>query len=386
MKNTKQSHRNSMKKICFIATIPAAVHSFMAGYIRASAEDWSVKIISNSEGAGLLRDLDAEFIPLSIERKPSPLRDLLTLIQLVIVFRRERFGLIHSITPKAGVLSMLAGWLAGVPNRIHTFTGQVWANERGWKRRALKIFDKLIVLFATHILVDSPSQRDVLAFEGILPKGKGVVIGHGSICGVDAHRFKPDADLRDKVRAELSINPSQTVILFVGRLNRDKGILDLAEAFAKIASHRTDVVLVLVGAEEDIPFARVQEICGVHHTQLRRVTFTPNPESYMAAADIFCLPSYREGFGQAIIEAAASALPTVASRIYGITDAVEDGKTGFLYPVKDVDALTKELSKLIGDPAMRHKMGGSARMRALKLFSSETVTQEMIKLYKEVIS
>lgn len=375
-----------MNKVCFIATIPAAVHSFMTGYIRASAKDWSVKIISNPDGAELLSDLDAEFIPLPIERKPSIWRDFLALIQLVIIFRRERFSLIHSITPKAGVLSMLAGWLAGVPNRMHTFTGQIWANKRGWKRSALKIFDKLIVFFATHILVDSPSQRDFLVSEGILPNGKGLVIGHGSICGVDTHRFQPNADLRDKVRAELGINLKHTVILFVGRLNRDKGILDLVAAFAKIASHRADVELVLVGAEEDVTFAQVQEICGAHRERLHRVKFTPYPERYMAAADIFCLPSYREGFGQVIIEAGASEVPVIASRIYGITDAVEDGNTGLLYPAKDVGALTKGLSKLIEDPAIRQKMGEAARMRVLELFASETMTKKMIKLYKEVMS
>jgi len=114
-----------MKKLCFVATIPAVLHSFLTGHISASAEQWSVKIVSAPVEAELLRDLDAPFIPLAIERKVSPWRDLLVLVQLVILFRRERFDLVHSIMPKAGFLSMLAPWLAGVPNRIHTFTGQV---------------------------------------------------------------------------------------------------------------------------------------------------------------------------------------------------------------------------------------------------------------------
>lgn len=374
-----------MEKLCFVATIPAVVHSFLKGHIRASAEKWSAKIISNPDGAELLDDLDAQFIPLAIERKLSPWRDLQVLAQLVILFRRERFDLVHSIMPKTGLLAMLAGWLAGVPNRIHTFTGQVWANKQGWKRSTLKLFDKLIVLFSTHVLVDSPSQRDFLISERVLPQGKSVVIGHGSICGVDAHRFHPDTQVKVAVHAELSISLEQTVILFLGRLNRDKGILDLATAFADIASHRTDVMLVLVGAEEDVPFARVQEICGVYRERLRRVSFTPKPERYMAAADIFCLPSYREGFGQVIIEAGASGVPTVASRIYGITDAVEDGNTGLLFPAGDVAALTQALLKLIVDRKLRQQMGEAARVRALELFSSQKITEEMLALYSELL-
>lgn len=370
-----------MKKLCFVATIPAVVHSFLKGHIRASAEKWSVKIISNPDGAELLNDLDAQFIPLAIERKASPWRDWLALVQLVTLFRRERFDLVHSIMPKTGLLAMLAGWLVGVPNRMHTFTGQVWANKRGWKRGALKRFDKLIVLFATHILVDSPSQRDFLISEGVLPRGKGIVIGRGSICGVDAHRFHPDAQVRGAVRAELGISQGQIVILFLGRLNRDKGILDLAAAFADIASQRADVTLVLVGAEEDVSFTSVQEICGLHRERLRRVSFTPNPERYMAAADIFCLPSYREGFGQVIIEAAATGVPAVCSRIYGITDAVENGKTGLLFPAGDVVALVRALLKLIADRDLRQQMGEAARIRALELFSSQKITGEMLALY-----
>ena len=374
-----------MKNICFVATIPAVVHSFLQGHIRASAEKWAVEIISSPDDSGLLSNAGARFIPLAIERKVAPWSDLLVLIQMVRLFHREHFDLVHSIMPKTGLLAMFAGWLTGVPNRIHTFTGQVWATKWGWQRSALKLFDKMIVAFATHILVDSPSQRDFLISEGVLPQGKGIVIGHGSICGVDAHQFHPDAQVRDAVRKELSIGLEQTAILFLGRLNRDKGILDLANVFADIASRRADIVLVLVGAEEDVPFARVQEICGVHRERLRRVGFTPNPERYMAAADIFCLPSYREGFGQVIVEAGACGIPTVASRIYGISDAVEDGKTGLLFTAGDVTALTQALLKLIVGRDLRQQMGEAARVRALELFPSQKIIGEMQALYNELL-
>lgn len=372
-----------MKKLCFVATIPAVINSFMKEYIRESARKWSAWIVSNPVDAKILHDAEAHFIPLGIERKVAPLQDFLVLMQMISLFRRERFDLIHSIMPKTGFLAMLAGRIAGVPNRIHTFTGQVWANKHGWKRSALKTFDKMIVMLATQVLVDSPSQHEFLASEGILKPGQGKVIGNGSICGVDPDRFHPDSQTKSIVRQELGINSNATVILFLGRLNRDKGMLDLASAFAEISKKQPDTVLLLVGAEEDVPFVRIQEICGSGRDQLRRVTFTPNPERYMAAADIFCLPSYREGFGQTIIEAAASEIPTVATRIYGVTDAVEDGTTGLLFPAGDVALLTKSLSTLIENQALRQKMGIAAKLRALKLFANKKITRELVNLYQE---
>jgi glycosyltransferase involved in cell wall biosynthesis len=334
----------------------------------------------------LLREINAQFWPIAFERKISLWRDFCSLMQLILLFRREKFDLVHSIMPKTGLLTMVAAWVVGVPIRLHTFTGQVWATKHGGNRQLLKFFDKLIVWFATQIFVDSPSQRDFLVAEGVLSNNQGLVIGNGSICGVDEDKFRADATIRKAVRRELNIAPKDTVILFLGRLNRDKGLLDLARAFTEIASHRSDVIWVLVGAEETVSYLTIQEICDDYRKQLRRVDFTPYPERYMMAADIFCLPSYREGFGQVIIEAAACGVPAVASRIYGISDAVEDGVTGILFPVADITSLTQSLLALISNHAMRQAMGDAARQRALKLFSSHKITAEVVAFYSMLLS
>ncbi|MGR9087539.1 MAG: glycosyltransferase family 4 protein [Gammaproteobacteria bacterium] len=374
-----------MKKICFVATIPAVIHSFLRGHIRACAETWTVRVCSHPQGSELIGDLDAQFIPVPFERKVSPSRDLSSLIQLIRVFRRERFDMVHSIMPKTGLLTMMAAWAGRVPCRLHTFTGQVWATRRGWRREMLKQFDRLIVHFATHILIDSPSQRDFLVSEKILPESKAIVIGDGSICGVDDQIFHPDLTARRAVREELSISEECIVILFLGRLNRDKGIIDLAAAFAEISAHRSGLVLALVGPEEDVSFEKIRDVCGNGAGHLRRVDFTPNPERYMAMADIFCLPSYREGFGQVIIEAAASGIPTVASRIYGIVDAVADGDTGLLFTAGDVPALAEALLRLIDNSHERQRMGVRARERALARFSSRKITDQLVMLYRHVL-
>jgi glycosyltransferase involved in cell wall biosynthesis len=203
---------------------------------------------------------------------------------------------------------------------------------------------------------------------------------------VNPAKFHPDKKIRETVRKELEIPEDAPLILFLGRLNRDKGMLDLALAFKKVCEECPEAILLLVGSEEDVPYEKIKEICQKFQSQLRRITFTPKPERYMAAADIFCLPSYREGFGQTIIEAGASEVPTAASRIYGVTDAVEDGVTGILFPPGNVELLKEALIELIKDEAKRKQMGKAAKMRAIKLFSSKIITQKIIELYKTLLS
>lgn len=370
-----------MKKLCYVATIPAAVHAFLRAHIQKAAVKYDVTVICNSTDEHLLEGLDSRIYILPIERKPSVWQDIVVLYQLIKFFRKEQFDIVHSIIPKSGLLAMLAAWIARVPVRIHTFTGQVWVTQHGVKRFLLKWFDKLIVFFSNCILTDSISQREFLVKEGVVSPGTVKVIGAGSICGVDPLRFHPDKEIRQAVRNELGIPQYSKLILFVGRLNEDKGMLDLAVAFNAIAKTNSDISLLLVGSEENVPFSRIRKICVNELDRLHYVNFTSTPERYMMAADIFCLPSYREGMPMTIIEAAACDVPTVASRIYGITDAIVDGETGLLFHAGDVEALTQNLLRLITENKLRKKMGAAARLRALVMFSSEKIASGMLKLY-----
>jgi glycosyltransferase involved in cell wall biosynthesis len=372
--------------MCFVATIPEVVHTFLRGYIAAAAGKWQVTVVCHPRHAAILADLDVEIVPLSFERKASPFRDLLSLFRLIAFFRRERFDLVHSIMPKTGLLAMLAAQLAGVPNPLHTFTGQVWSNLAGWRRGWLKSMDKLITRGATLVFVDSPSQQQFLVEEGVLHAKQGRVIGEGSICGVDTRRFHPDAAARMAVRKELHIGAEQVVILFVGRLTRDKGIAELLQAFSALVEQGLDGVLLLVGPEEDLKFADIRLMMGAGADKfLRYAGYTSTPERYMGAADIFCLPSHREGFGQVIIEAAACGVPAVATKIYGIVDAVADGETGLLFPPGDQQCMQQALQKLASDTALRGKMGEAARQRVMASFSSEKITLEMMGIYEDLL-
>ena len=356
-------------------------------HLAALAKKYDVVLLVNVDDPDFVSSLEIPLtvIHIGIERRIAIWRDIKTLWQLIRIFRAQRFNLVHSISPKGGLLGMVAAWIAGVPVRMHTFQGEVWVNRRGWWRVALKLMDKLLAKIATQLTVVSHSERQFLLDEGIISAKKSVVLANGSICGVDTARFYPNAIMRDNVRRENGIPDDYAVILFLGRLNRDKGVLDLAKSFAAIAASNPATVLLLVGPEEEQIVEEVQRICAGYGERVKRVGFTQHPENYIAAADVLCLPSYREGFGLVIIEAAAMGVPAVASRIYGITDAVEDGQTGLLFPAGDVAALTQALLKLLEDRDLRQQMGEAARVRALELFPSQKITGEMLALYGRLL-
>jgi glycosyltransferase involved in cell wall biosynthesis len=373
------------QRICYVVASPMTVAAFLTGHIRVASKQYDVTVVANGCAPDFFRcaGLSASLVSIPIERRVSPWRDVLSLWSLFRLFRSERFDLVHSVSPKAGLLAMLAAWLARVPCRVHTFTGQVWVTRTGWRRWMLKQVDHVLAALTTNPLVDSPSQRDFLVAEGVSSADKLTVIDKGSICGIDPARFHPDALRRQAARNELAIPDGACVILFVGRLNRDKGVMDLARAFAVLAGRYPDAWLVLVGPDEDAILESMLRIAPVD--RCRHVSFASAPEHFMAAADILCLPSYREGFGMVVIEAAAAGLPAVASRIYGITDAVADGETGILHAPGDVPGLSDALERLVSDPPLRRAMGEAARARALRDFSEASITGGLMAFYGKIL-
>lgn len=375
----------SVARICFVVSSPLTARAFLSGHIAALSRRYAIDVAADAEHPADLGDIPAHarLVRMPIRRKVAPLADLAALARLTMHFRRERYAAVSSVTPKAGLLALLAAALARVPRRVHIFTGQVWATRQGWQRSLLKAADRLMARLATHVLADSPSQREFMIAEGIAPAEKIRVLGDGSICGVDGSRFRPDAGRRAAIRSAQDIPAQAVVFLFLGRLNRDKGVLDLADAFAALGNPAA--WLLVVGPDEAGMRAAMEARLGPAGARCRFVGYTDSPQDYMAAADAFCLPSYREGFGMVVVEAAAAGIPAVASRIYGVTDAVQEGVTGLLHRPGDVADIVRALRELADDPARRTAMGGTARVRALRLFSSETVTGAWTDFYGELL-
>ena len=376
------------KKICIVATIPMSLNVFMKPHIAMLAEKYDVTVIANGaeeDFSGLVGE-HVRVIPVNIARAVSLTQDLLALMRLFKIFKSARFDAVHSITPKAGLLAMLAALAAGIPVRIHTFTGQVWANKSGVVRWGLKALDKLIAKCATGLLTDSFSQRLFLINEKIVQGEKIIVLGNGSVSGVDVERFKPNLAARQRIRSDLAISEDAIVCLYLGRLNPDKGVQDLAAAFASFAGHTPQARLLVVGPDEGGIGDILQKTLSSCSHQYHRVGFTNKPEDYMAAADVFCLPSYREGFGSVLIEAAAAGVPSLASNIYGITDAVVNGTTGMLHEPKNIAQIAEYLQMLINDKALRQAMSVQGIARAKEFFATQVLVSAMRDYYSPLLN
>jgi glycosyltransferase involved in cell wall biosynthesis len=249
--------------------------------------------------------------------------------------------------------------------------------------------DWLIGHLNTHCYADSASQRDFLVTEGLVAPSRISVLGAGSISGVNLERFNPKGSEEKRAtsaKRELGIFEQSLVIVFVGRLTKDKGIRELVAAFRMLLRDGKDVELVLVGPFEPerdpLPRETLHELS--HNPRIHVVGFSREPEKYIATADVFCLPSYREGFGSVVIEAAAMEVPAVVSRVVGLVDAVVDGETGLLVPPKEVDALRGALMKMLSSPEMRHRMGRAARVRAVREFDSRIINRLVLEEYKRL--
>ena len=372
-------------KACIVVSSPMTIEAFLQDQLRALNALCEMSVVANAPDGAFLKKLNirAHFKGVPLKRQVCPLTDLHTLYSLLLIFLRERFQVVHSITPKAGLLGMGAAFFVRVPVRVHTFTGQVWATKSGVARALLRFLDKLIAGFATHVLVDSHSQRKFLVENGVVSQKKSCVLGDGSISGVNTLRFRPNPQARRTFRKKNKIPDEDIVFVYVGRLKRDKGIPELLAAFEKIAKTNSSMWLLLVGPDEENLGSFIQASPAIMKTIM--VGHTSSPDLYLAASDIFVLPSYREGFGSTVIEAGACGIPAVASRIYGLTDAVVHGHTGLLVTRGDVGELARAMEKLGNNRKLRLRMGRAAQRRVKARFDQKKITEALLQFYRKIL-
>jgi glycosyltransferase involved in cell wall biosynthesis len=369
------------KSICIVCATPLTIHLFLRRHIEHLAKNYNITILHDGHLDGYvdLADLPAEIVNVPIQRKISPLSDIISIFRLFSFFLRRRFELVWAVAPKAGLLANLAAYAAHVPVRLFVFQGEVWASSRGLMRNVLKLCDWIVSKTATHLLAVSEGERRFLINEGIVSSGNISVLGSGSICGVDCHKFKPDNAIRQAVRGGLGITEASLVCVFLGRLKRDKGVFDLVEAFRKVRWQGFDrLCLLFIGPDEENLEVELKEVAGPFAQDLHFVTFTKTPQHYLVASDIFCLPSYREGFPISVLEAGASGLPILGTRIYGINDAVIDGVTGKLFEAGDIDGLSELLMDFLVKPELYKSNGDEARAWVIRDFDCAKVVERYV--------
>lgn len=374
------------RKVIRSVTVPQSICFFEEVMMRMKREGYEVTVVT-SPGKELndfrQRYPQEKFIEVPMERHISIIKDLKSLCLMIKVMRKEKPYMVHSMTPKAGLLSMMAAWLTGVPVRIHTFTGLVWPTSTGLKRKILMATDWITCFCATHIIPEGQGVLDDLKNHKVCHKPMKV-LGYGNVRGVDMDRFNP---LRfPHVKKDENVFK----FIFVGRIVGDKGINELVEAFVRLNNEYSATMLTLVGKYEahldplkpetlkEIEVNPYIKTCGPKYGDDLLVEYIKS--------DCFVMPSYREGFPNTVMEAGAMGLPSVVTDINGSREIIIHGDNGLIVPSKDVDSLYIAMKKMLLDTEARKKMASNARTLIDSRFEKNFVQQCLLNFYEDVLN
>lgn len=363
-----------MKKVCFIVSSPTGIVAFHKTNFEQISKEFDIYVIANFEDKSVFNELQiVDAIPVHIERRPTIIGNLKAIFAIHKIFKQQHFDCFVSMSSNASLLASIAGFTV-VPHRIRIFTGQLWANMSGIKRLFFKTIDRITIALNTDILVDSKPQRQYLIKNNILKNGQGIVLANGSICGVDTAKFAPNLETRIRERRKIGITDNTIAFTFMGRINRDKGIFELLEATNRLVAEVNNAVLVLIGNMEGLTPDILTKYRNLYvGKNVILYGFTKEPYNALQVSDVFCLPSYREGFGMSAIEAASLSLPVICSDTYGLQDSFVPNVTGLCCKVKDTDTLYHCMRQLYEDDTLRQKLGTNGRKRVTEMFDKELV-------------
>lgn len=379
---------NSTKpKLIRAANVSGSLDTFCKGMLAKLSEEYEVialaspderlEMVGRREGvrtAGIL-----------IERKPAIRQDIRTLIELIRFFKKEKPAIVHSMSAKCGLLCMMAAKFAGVPHRVHSFTGLAFPTASGLKRIILKTTERITCICGNHLLPEGQGVKNDLIDNHITKKPLRI-IGNGNIRGIDLDYYCRS----DKVMSAAAgmADKNLFTFVFVGRIVVDKGINELVEAMTRIHKINDAVRLVLIGDNDGgVDPVKPETIRAIQESSfIEAVGRQSDVRPYLAAADCFVLPSYREGFPNSVIEAGAMGLPSIVSDINGANEIIISGQNGLVVPSKDVDALYKAMIKMIEDKDSRLFMASNARKMVADRYELNYVQKCYIDFYREILS
>ena len=376
----------SRKKIIRTSTVSTSLNTFCRGTLRRLAQTYDVVAVStpDDELHEMAQREGVRVVGVAMRRPISPLHDLRSLLGLIRVFRRERPDMVHSITPKAGLLSMIAAWVCRVPVRLHTFTGLVFPTATGLKKKTLMLTDRITCACATHIVPEGEGVKADLINYNITRKPLQV-LGYGNVRGIDLNHYRRSPEV---MTAAQSISRSDVfTFVFVGRVVRDKGINELVEAFVRLHQAEPATRLILVGRFED----NLDPVSGKTRLAIERCDFIEAVGSqsdvrpWLAAADALVFPSYREGFPNVVIEAGALDLPSIVTDINGSREIIVHGKNGVIVPPRNAQALLQAMTQFVQNPQATQAMAANARKMIASRFEKSFVEQCLIDYYKEIL-
>lgn len=375
-------------KLIRITTVPISLDKLLSGQLGFMNQFYKVIGVSSDvsylKKVGEKENIDVQHIEMT--RQITPVQDVKAVYQLYRFFKKEKPLIVHTHTPKAGTVGMLAAKLAGVPHRLHTIAGLPLMEAKGTKRRVLNLVEKITYACATKIYPNSFGLQEIILQEQFCSAGKLKVIGNGSSNGIDTSHFNTtnySAGQNSTLKEELHIQTSDFVFVFVGRLVGDKGINELVSAYKGFPAH---VKLLLVGPFEPeldpLQTATLQEI--EHNANIITVGYQQDVRPYFAIADALVFPSYREGFPNVVLQAGAMALPSIVTNINGCNEIISEGENGVIIPVKDADALRLAMQRISEDEILYAKLKKNARKRIVDHYEQKVVWEAILAEYKSI--
>ena len=382
-----------MQKLVRVTTIPLSLEKLLEGQLTFMSQHYQVIAVAADEKRlekyGV--DNNVETYAVELTRAITPIADLKAVFKLTSYLRKEKPLIIHSHTPKAGIISMLAGWLAGVPIRLHTVAGLPLLEVKGFKRRILDFVEKLTYKLAHKVFPNSFELKKIILDLNYANESKLKVLGNGSSNGIDTTYFDPQRfteDFKSDLRSKFGIPQEDIVFVFVGRLVKEKGIEELVRAFNELRVSSPKCSLLLIGPyEQDLdPISEeiIQEI--EKNPKIITTGYELDVRPYFAIANILTFPSYREGFPNVVLQAGAMSLPAIVSDINGCNEIINDGENGIIIPVKSEEALKVAMKKLVDDIDLRSQLTLNARQVIQKKYEREYFWQILLKEYKELES
>ncbi len=377
-------------KLIRTSTVPGSLNTFCRGLLRELQEEEDYEVVAVSSPGDQLDEVShregVKAVAVPMERHISPLKDLKSLLGLIRAFRREKPTMVHSITPKAGLLSMMAAWVCRVPVRLHTFTGLVFPTAMGLTQKILILTDRITCACATHIVPEGEGVKNDLINYRITKKPLKV-LGHGNVRGIDLDHYNPGLP-EVQVEASKLRKPGIFTFIFVGRLVRDKGINELVEAFGQLNKEYPDTRLLLVGSLEQAldPLLPVTHERIMHGPSIEAVGEQSDVRPWLAASDALVFPSYREGFPNVVIEAGAMGLPSIVTDINGSREIIIEGKNGTIVPPRDAKSLLQAMRRLVLDKPMASRMASVSRQLIASRFEQSYVRRCLKDYYKEILS
>ncbi|MBE0376689.1 glycosyltransferase family 4 protein [Pseudoalteromonas prydzensis] len=378
-----------MRKLVIITTVPLTINAFLKDQVLFLSEYFEVTLVSSGELDDVddFKDVGVEYINIRMVRAIDPMSDLKSIYNLARLFAKVKPDIVHSYTPKAGLVSMIAAYITRVPNRFHTFTGLIFPTLKGLRKEIFKLVDRIICFCATKPIPEGEGVKDDLLSERITSKYIEVV-GNGNIAGVDTSYFSRNQFLNDVENGVATIaynkvSPSEFVFSYVGRYTNDKGLRELIDAFSEMSSN----CILLLAGEPDLREPLSSEYMNKIKANKNIIEYgwINDVRGVLFSSDIFILPSYREGFPNTPLQASALEVPSIVTDVNGSNEIISEGLNGYIVAPQSKNSLLKAMLYVFENKEELPSMGGAARKRVLTRFERKNHHSNLLSLYNGVI-